>query len=83
MKVERSAAFEVEVEWGLLPWLCDVASEVMDVLFGLGVSTQTLIDNGLWGAIVFEGANWLKVPCMRACKILGGGNVTNLLCVRL
>ena len=21
MKVERGAAFEVEVEWGLLPWL--------------------------------------------------------------
>ena len=40
----------MEVEWELLPWLCDVASEVMDVLFGLGVSTQTLIDNGLWGA---------------------------------
>ena len=39
----------------LLPWLCDAASEDMDVLFGLGVSAQTLVDDGSWGATVFKG----------------------------
>ena len=38
----------------LLQWLCDVASKDMDVLFGLGVSAPTLVDNGSWGAAVFE-----------------------------
>ena len=74
MKVERGAAFGVEVEWGLLPFLGDVASRVMDVLFSPRVSARTLIDNGSWGATVFEGTDrghtryWL------------GENVTNLLC---
>ena len=39
----------------LLPWLCDAASEDMDVLFGSGVSTHTLVDDGSRGAVVFEG----------------------------
>ena len=39
----------------LLPWLCDVASEDMDVLFGPGVSARTLVDDGSRGAAVFEG----------------------------
>ena len=39
----------------LLPWLCDAASEDMDVLFGLGVSAWTLVDDGSRGAPVFEG----------------------------
>ena len=39
----------------LLPWLCDVASENMDVLFGPGVSAPTLVDDGSRGAAVFEG----------------------------
>ena len=29
-----------------LPWLCDVASEEMDVLFSPGVSARTLVDDG-------------------------------------
>ena len=44
MKVERDAAFEVEDDWGLLPWLCDSASKVMDVLFRPGVSARTLME---------------------------------------
>ena len=39
----------------LLPWPCDVASKMMDILFGPGVSVRTLVDNGSWGAAVFEG----------------------------
>ena len=39
----------------LLPWLCDAASEEMDVLFGPRVSAQTLVDDGSWGVAVFEG----------------------------
>ena len=39
----------------LLPWLCDAASEDMDILFGPGVSAQTLVDDGSRGATVFEG----------------------------
>ena len=58
MEVKRSAAFEVENEWVLLPWLCDDASEVVDVPFGPGVSTRTLVDNSSWGAVVFEGGGW-------------------------
>ena len=38
----------------LLPWLRDATSEDMDVLFGLGVLAQTLVDVGSWGAAVFE-----------------------------
>ena len=41
----------------LLPWLCDVASKEMDILFGLGVLAQTLVDDGSWGAAVFEGGD--------------------------
>ena len=41
----------------LLPWLRDAAFEDMDVLFGLGVSAQTLVDDVLWGAVVFEGGD--------------------------
>ena len=46
--------------WGesdkvLFSWLCDVASENMDVLFGPEVSARTLVDDGLRGATVFEG----------------------------
>ena len=55
----------------LLPWLCDAAFEEMGVLFGLRVSTQTLVDDGSWGAAVFEGGEWGKVPYTRVCKILG------------
>ena len=40
-----------------LSWLCDIASKMMDVLFGLGVSTRTLVDNGLRGAVVFKGGD--------------------------
>ena len=39
----------------ILPWLCDVASEEMDDLFGPGVSTRTFVDDGSRGAAVFEG----------------------------
>ena len=39
----------------LLPWLCDVSSEDMDVLFGPGVLARTLVDDGSRGAAVFEG----------------------------
>ena len=39
----------------LLPWLCDVASEDMDVLFGPRVLTRTLVDDGSRGAALFEG----------------------------
>ena len=56
----------------LLPWLCDAASKEMDVLFSLRVLARTLVDDGSWGATVFEGGDWGKVPCTRACKILGG-----------
>ena len=39
----------------LLPWLCDVASEDIDVLFGPRVLAQTLVDDDSRGAAVFEG----------------------------
>ena len=39
----------------LLPWLCDAASEDLDILFGPWVSTQTLVDDGSSEAVVFEG----------------------------
>ena len=39
----------------LLPWLCDAASEDMDVLFGPGVSARTLVDDCSRGAAVLEG----------------------------
>ena len=35
---------------GLLPWLCDVASEVMDIFFGPRVSIRTLVDKWLMGS---------------------------------
>ena len=41
----------------ILPWMCDVASKDMDFLFGLGVSARTLVDDGSWGAVVFEGGD--------------------------
>ena len=41
----------------LIPWLCDAASEDMNVLFDLGISVQTLVDDGSWGAAVFEGGD--------------------------
>ena len=53
MKVEGGVAFEVEIEWGLLPWLGDAAFEIMDVLFGLRVSTQTLLDKWFVGSSSF------------------------------
>ena len=39
----------------LLPWMCDAASEDMDVLFGPGISARTLVDDGSRGAAMFEG----------------------------
>ena len=42
----------------LLPWLCDVAFEEMNVLFLPRISAQTLMDNGSLGAAVFEGGDW-------------------------
>ena len=57
MRVELSAAFEVEVEWELLPWLGDAMFKLIDVLFGPGVSAQTLVDNDSWGIVVFKGIN--------------------------
>ena len=42
---------------GLLPWRGDVASGGMDVLFGLGVLAQTIVDNGSGGVVVFEGGD--------------------------
>ena len=42
----------------LLPWLCDAASKEMDVLFSLRVLARTLVDDGSWGATVFEDGDW-------------------------
>ena len=39
----------------LLPWLCDVTSKMMDVLFGPRVLARTLVNNGSQGGAVFEG----------------------------
>ena len=39
----------------LLPWLCDVASEDLDVLFRPGVSAQNLVNDGSSEAAMFEG----------------------------
>ena len=57
VKVKRGVAFKVVVEWGLLPWLGDAASKVMDILFGPRVSAQTLVDKWLMGETIFEGVN--------------------------
>ena len=67
---------------GLLPWQGDAMSRVMDIFFGPRVSTWTLVDDDSWGVDVFKGKDRRKVPCTRACKILGGESVIDLSCVR-
>ena len=37
------------------------------------------MENGSWGATVFEGGDRRKVPCTRVCKILAGGKCHGLI----
>ena len=65
----------------LLPWLCDAASEDMDVLFGSGVSTWTLVDDGL-GAAVFEGRQRsVKGDLHEGVQDIGWGRMSRTYCV--
>ena len=82
MKVERDVAFGVEDDWGLLPWLCDAASEVMDVLFGPGVSARTLmeIDCGVQQSLKAEIDE--RCPTRGRVSYSVGESVIELLCER-
>ena len=66
----------------LLPWLCDAASEDMDVLFGPGVSAQTLVDDGSRGAVVFEGRRRsVKGSLHEGVQDIGWGRMSWTYCV--
>ena len=73
--------------WGgsdkvLLPWLCDTAFEDMDVLFGLGVSVRTLVDDGSRGATVFEGRpSSVKGALHEGVQDIGWGRMSRTYCV--
>ena len=66
----------------LLPWLCDAASEDMDVLFGPGVSARTLVDDGSRGAIVFERRQRsVKGALHEGVQDIGWGRMSRTYCV--
>ena len=66
----------------LLPWLCDVESEDMNVLFGLGVSTQNLVNDGSRGAAIFEGRQRsVKGALHEGVQDIGWGRMSRTYCV--
>ena len=66
----------------LLPRMCDDVSEDMDVLFGLGVSTRTLVDDGSRGATVFEGRQRsVKGALHEGMQDIGWGRMSRTYCV--
>ena len=66
----------------LLPWLCDAATEDMDVLFGPGVSERTLVDDGSRGAIVFKGRQRsVKGALHESVQDIGWGRMSRTYCV--
>ena len=67
----------------LLPWLCDAASEDMDVLFGPGVSAWTLVELGPGSSSVRRKAE-IGERCLARgrARYWVGENVTDLLCGR-
>ena len=66
----------------LLPWLCDAMSEDMDVLFGPGVSARALVDDGSWGAAVFEGRRRsVKSALHEGVQDIGWGRLSRTYCV--